>query len=352
MGEKSEKVELKDLNVVDVVKDIAKRLGVDYEEENNEICIDIPEDAGTGTIRAISFSHGVGTMDLDVRLKKEVHFELNQSLVQPLEILYNRESAFVHRFNGKEDSHDIRHLESAMLSSNSKHRNMVVLPANEPICFFNLEINRKLFEEKIGDFLPDMDSELEALFRDVNGVNLFFYKANYSLDIAQCMEAIKECEHTGFPKSVFIEGKCYEILAHHLRQYVDDSSDPDNRKILRQATVKKLEEAAEIIGAELDQVDNIIALAKRVGLNQNTLQNGFQHLYGMSVNNYIQNERMQMAKGLLEKTDLNITEITYKIGINSRSYFSKLFKERYSMTPSQYLKRLNASKDSTPTKSA
>lgn len=338
----SERKELKELNITDVVKDIANRLHVDFETENNEICIDIPEDAGTGTIRAMSFSHGVGLMDLDVRLKKEVRFELNQSLVQPLELIYNSESTFTHRFNGKEDAHEIRHLESAILSSNGKHGNMVVLPANEPICFFNIEINRKRFEEKIGDFLPDMNPELEALFRDVNGVNLFFYKANYSLDIAKCIEEIKECEHAGFPKSVFIEGKCYEILAHHLRQYIDDSTDPDKRKILRQATVKKLEEAAEIIAAELDQVDNIIALSKRVGLNQNTLQNGFQHLYGMSVNNYIRHERLEMAKNLMETTDLNVTEITYKIGINSRSYFSKLFKQRYSMTPTQYLKKLKA----------
>jgi AraC-like DNA-binding protein len=344
------KKELKELNLVDVVKDIADRLNVDCEIENNEICIDIPKDAGTGTIMAMSFSHGVGLMDLDVRLKEEVRFELNQSLVQPLEIIYNRESPFIHRFNGKEDAHEIRHLESAMISSNGKHRNMVILPAEEPVCFFTIEINRKRFEEKIGDFLPDMDADLEALFRDVNGVNLFFYKANYSLDIAKCIEEIKQCELSGFPRSVFIEGKCYEIVAHHLRQYVDDSSDPDNRKILRQATVKKLEEAADIISSELDQVDNIIALAKRVGLNQNTLQSGFQHLYGMSVNNYIRNERMEMAKGLMEKTDLNITEITYKIGINSRSYFSKLFKERYAMTPTQYLNKLKPKKE--PSKSA
>ncbi|TLF47054.1 helix-turn-helix domain-containing protein [Maribacter aurantiacus] len=345
----AEKKELKELSLVDVVKDIAGRLKVDYETENNEICIDIPKESGTGTIMAMSFSHGVALMDLDVRLKEEVRFELNPSLVQPLEIIYNKESSFVHRFNGKEDAHEIRHLESAMISSNGKHSNMVILPAVEPICFFNIEINRKRFEEKIGDFLPDMDSDLEALFRDVNGVNLFFYKANYSLDIAKCIEEIKQCELSGFPRSVFIEGKCYEIVAHHLRQYVDDSSDPDNRKILRQATVKKLEEAAEIISSELDQVDNIIALAKRVGLNQNTLQSGFQHLYGMSVNNYIRNERMEMAKGLMERTDLNVTEITYKIGINSRSYFSKLFKERYAMTPTQYLKKLKPQKERSKT---
>lgn len=344
----TKKKELKELDVLDVVKDIAKRLNVDYDEENNEVCLDIPEEVGTGNISAISFSHGVGVINLDVRLKKEVRFELNQSLVQPLEIIFNRESSFTHEFDGKGQVQEIKHLESAILSCNSSHGNVVTLPANEPICFFSLDINRKLFEEKIESFLPEMNQELESLFRDVNGVNLFFYKGHYSLDIAKCIEESTTCEHTGFTKSVFVEGKCYEILAHHLRQYLDDLTDPDKRKILRQATVDKVEEAAEIIHAELEQMDNILALSRRVGLNQNTLQQGFKHLYDLSVNQYIRNARMEMARELMETTGLNITEITYKIGISSRSYFSKLFKQRYSMTPKQYLKKLKSPKNEPP----
>lgn len=53
---------------------------------------------------------------------------------------------------------------------------------------------------------------------------------------------------------------------------------------------------------------------------------------------------MEKARHLMENTNLNITEITYRIGINSRSYFSKLFKERYSMSPKQYMQKLEASK--------
>jgi AraC-like DNA-binding protein len=341
----TKKKELKDFNVIDVVKDIAERLNVDYEEENNEICLDIPDEVGTGNITAISFSHGVGVLNVDCRLKNEVRFELNQSLVQPLEIIFNRESAFTHEFDGKGKVQEIKHLESVIFSCNGRHGNVLTLPANEPICFFSLEINRKLFEEKIESFLPEMNEELEALFRDVNGINLFFYKGHYSLDIAKCIEEVTNCEHTGFTKSVFIEGKCYEILAHHLRQYLDDLTDPEGRKILRQATVEKIEKATEIIREELEQMDNILALSRRVGLNQNTLQNGFKHLYGTSVNQYIKNARMELARELMESTGLNITEITYKIGINSRSYFSKLFKQRYSMTPQQYMKKLKTPRD-------
>lgn len=337
----STKKELKELNVVDVVKDIAQRLGVSYKEENNEICMDIPEEAGTGHIKAISFSHGVGVMDVDITLKKEVRFVLNQSLVQPLEIIFNREKTLLHEFDGQEKQTEIKHLESAIFSCNSKYGNVLTLKADKPMCFFNLEINRKLFEEKIESFLPEMDEDLEGLFRDVNGINLFFHKGHYSLDIAKCIEEINQTEDQGFTKSVFIEGKCYEILAHHLRQYVDDASPSEQKTILRQSTVIKIEEASNFIDDNLDKAPDILTLAKKVGLNQNTLQNGFQSLFGLSVKEYTQNKRMEKARHLMENTTLNITEITYRIGINSRSYFSKLFKERYSMSPKQYMQKLD-----------
>ena len=92
-----------------------------------------------------------------------------------------------------------------------------------------------------------------------------------------------------------------------------------------------------IIENEIDVLGSIMNLASRVGLNQNTLQEGFNHLYKKSVNQYIRDVRLHKAKVLMENSDLNITEITYKIGINSRSYFSKLFKEKYGVSPKAYI---------------
>ncbi|WP_149276487.1 helix-turn-helix domain-containing protein [Pareuzebyella sediminis] len=345
METKKKADELKDWTVIEVAQDIAERLNVDYEQENNEIWLNIPEEVGEGTVRALAFSHGVGILNLEVKLKKEVRFEFNQSWVQPLKIIFNRKSPFVHQFSEEEEIHEIEHLESAIISCTSRNGNVITLPANEPICLFNLELNRKLFEEKIENFLPEMNEELESLFRDVNGVNLFFYKGNYSLDIARCIEDIGDYGDTGLTKSVFVEGKCYEILAHYLKQYLDDLDSPGKRQILRKATVEKVKKAAKIINDDLNEVDNIKTLANKVGLNQNSLQNGFQKLYGASVNNYIRNARMEMGKTLIEQTDLNISEITYKIGISSRSYFSKLFKERFAMSPTQYRKKAEQKND-------
>lgn len=340
MGKKTkEKVVVGDIETSDIVKDMADALSVDFEENHNEYCLRIPKKNGSGYVKATIFDCGIGVLETDYFLKKELHFELKRGIIHPLKIIFNRQSAFTHEFAEDKEVHDVNRLESIMISSTPTNNHIFKIPADVPICTFSIEINRKLFEEKISSFLADMNEDLISLFRDTNGINKFYYKDQYSLDIAKFIEEFTECELNGFMKSIFLEGKTYEILIHYIQQYLDDSYTPEKRKILRQATVERIEEAVEIIKNEITSVDNISVLAKRVGVNPNTLQNGFKHLYKSSVNEFIKNHRIEKAKELLETSNLNISEITYKIGINSRSYFSKIFKQRYGISPNTYLKK-------------
>ncbi|EDP94775.1 AraC family transcriptional regulator [Kordia algicida OT-1] len=340
MGKKkNKKLIVGDVEASDIVKDMAAALSVDFEENHNEYCLRIPKNIGSGYIKATVFDAGIGVLETDYLLKKELHFELKKGIVHPLKIIFNRQSPFTHQFAEDKDIHTIGRLESVMTSSIPTNNHIFKIPAEVPICTFSIEINRKLFEEKISSFLEDMNEDLISLFRDSNGINKFYYKDQYSLDIAKFIEEFTECELDGFMKSIFLEGKAYEILINYIQQYLDDTYTPEKRKILRQATVERIEEAVEIIKNEIASVENVTVLAKRVGVNPNTLQNGFKYLYKSSVNEFIKNHRIEKAKELLETSDLNISEITYKIGINSRSYFSKIFKQRYGISPNAYLKK-------------
>ncbi|MBQ0733383.1 helix-turn-helix domain-containing protein [Aquimarina celericrescens] len=331
------KIVIQDHNVSNIIEEFADSLGVDYENSNHECCVQLPEEFGSGYMRSFQFDFGVGVVETDYLLKKDFFYELKKGVVHPLKIIFNRESGFYHKFENDQEFQEIRRLENTMLSSTPKNNHIFKIPAHTPICIFSLEINRKKFEQKIESFLPNMNEDLIELFRDINGINQFFYKNYYSLDVAKFISEFTECELTGFMRQVYLEGKAYEILTHQLKQYLDDLNEPDKRLILRQTTIESIEEAVTIIKEEIESIDNIVNLAKRVGLNQNTLQNGFKQLYGTSVNEYIKNYRIETAKNLMESSDLNITEITYRVGINSRSYFSKLFKKRFGVNPKQYL---------------
>lgn len=340
----SKKLNVTDSSASNIVIAMADSLNIAYETENNEHYLKIPKSLGSGYVKSYSFDNGIGVVESDYLLKQDLKYELERGIMHPLKIMFNRESAFYHKFDSDKKANTIKSLESIITSSKPTNNHNFTIPANTQVNIFSLEINRKLFEAKIESFLPNMNDDLITLFRDVNGVQQFFYKGYFSLDVAELIQEFTACDLEGFMKSVFLEGKAYEILINQLQQYLDDLNAPEKRKILRKATTESLKEAVQIIEEEIENVDTVSALAKRVGLNQNTLQSGFKYLYKCSVKEYIKNYRLEMAKELLETSDLNITEVTYKIGINSRSYFSKIFKKRYGLTAKAYLEKVRKSR--------
>lgn len=330
------KLQVRDSNVSENILDMAASLKAKVEENNKEFCLKLPKKLGSGYILGIQFSYGIGIIEYKIALKQDLRIEHEKGVLHPLKLLFNKEATLLHKFTDQKNFSEIRRLENAIISSIPKQNHIFIFPAEKPIHLFSLEINRKLFEEKIEDFLDKMDEDLLELFRDVNGTNQFYHKEYYSLDIAGFLEDFSDCEFTDFMKTVYREGKVYEILSNQLQQYKDDLKGPRERTIIRKATVEKIEQAAKIIQEELDNHPPVVSLAKRVGLNQKILQKGFNRLYKVSVNEYVRNLRIEKAKELLENSDLNITEVCYKIGLNSRSYFSKLFKEKYGLSPKAY----------------
>lgn len=62
----------------------------------------------------------------------------------------------------------------------------------------------------------------------------------------------------------------------------------------------------------------------------------FKNKVGYTPAKYVKLKRLEKAKALLEDTDLNISEIVEKSGMEDISHFSKVFKAYYSMSPSKY----------------
>ena len=322
-------------SIKSIVLELSKAVKAKHDEDNNELCFDFPKEVGDGYIKAIEFDFGIGIIIADFLLKENLSITFKKEKINPLKFFFNLDSKI--EFIGSENQLKLNRLESLMLGPGTNESQTFNFSKNKPTTFLYIQVNRKRFEEKIEQFINDMSEDLETLFRDLNGINKFYHKGYYSLEIASIIEDFKSCELTDFMQSIYLEGKTYEIITQYLQLYTSKNNRPDNHKLLRKSTVTKIEEAVSIIKKELDVRISVNTLAKRVGLNQNTLQCGFKQLFSTSVNEYIRDHKIEYAKNLLENSELNITEITYKIGINSRSYFSKLFKTKYGITPKQYI---------------
>lgn len=80
-------------------------------------------------------------------------------------------------------------------------------------------------------------------------------------------------------------------------------------------------------------------LASKVFLSRSQLYRKIKTLTGVSVNEFIRNVRLEKAKELIELGNDNITEISYKVGFSSPSYFTKCYKDKYGFLPTQNNKR-------------
>ena len=326
-------------NAVDILQKLAKKLKASTEKDNNEYCFDIPKTVGSGYFKAYNFDNGISIIEGDILLNVALRLHLKKEKLNPLVILLNTESPLKHLISSSNSKKEIDRFQSLMFSNNMEDYHTITIPKNKPTSFVQIFIDRKVFESKLFEFLDDLNAELKTLFLDLYGVNLVEYKSDYSLDISSAIDDIKNCDKEGLMRSLYIESRVYEIFTLYLQHYVNDLCQPEKTKILRQDTIDKVKKAAKFIKNDLATSMSVNQIAKKVGLNQNTLQAGFQHLFDMTVNDYIKNKRIEEAKYLIETSDLNITQITYGVGINSRSYFSKLFKEKYKLTPKEYANR-------------
>ena len=330
------KLSVTDANPHAVVISMAEALDIDYINNKYEYIVELPDEFGKGFVKSYDFKDGFGVVHTNYTLSKDFHFDLNKGVVHPLKLIFNAGDLYHHKLANSENYTDIDFSEVIIVASTQENNHHFMIPASVESDLFSIEINRKLFEKRISDFTEEMDVELASLFRDLNGVIPFSYKGSFSYDIGVMIQEFKNCNLRGMNRYIYLEAKANEIFSSFLQQYLDDTKKPDKRSIFRQNQTRFIKQAGSFIKDNLEQIPSVSGLAHKFGLSTNILQNGFRTIYGMSVNEFIQNERLLLIKKLLQESDYSISEITYMVGLNSKSYLSKIFLERFAMTPTEF----------------
>ncbi len=74
------------------------------------------------------------------------------------------------------------------------------------------------------------------------------------------------------------------------------------------------------------------------GVSSFYLSKLFKEEKGETFINFISDKRLEKSRQLLEQTELSIKEITAEVGYNDQNYFSRIFKNKYGLSPKEYRK--------------
>lgn len=311
-------------------------------ENFGEHLITIKNSLASGSIRGMKVGRHKLFLEIDLCCKEDVEIHLNDLGNNPLHFLYSYKNGVTLKLEDINKEQGLEEFQTAIIYSKN----------NNTVLHINKEEHVKIIlisvcvPEKAVNVSPIVENTLSLFNKKINKGS-FTYFGSYNLKIADQVNRLDTINEKGVVRNLFIEGIVQLILAIEIQHYQNDINSQD--EVFGSLTKKELKVIREL-GQEIkDNVDtayNINALNRQTGIPAAKLQEGFKYLFGRTITDYIKNARLEVALGLIKTRDLTISEVVYSVGFSSRSYFSKIFKEKYNCCPKLYqdsIKSLSAS---------
>ncbi len=102
--------------------------------------------------------------------------------------------------------------------------------------------------------------------------------------------------------------------------------------------VKMISEGLEFIREHFSENITLDDVSKAVGRSSSYFKKILREEMGLSFTEYLTRTRLEASEELLRNPQLSLTEIAQMTGYSDQSYFGKIFKQYYGLTPAQYRK--------------
>jgi AraC family transcriptional regulator len=153
------------------------------------------------------------------------------------------------------------------------------------------------------------------------------------------LEALLNHTYTGSIENIFLNAQTQMLLLYSLDCMLGEKEiDVVNCKFLaNEADRDKITKAREILIQHIGEPITIKELSRKVAINECYLKKGFKEMFGATIFDFYQSQRMEHAKYLLYEKGLSVTEVSMMLGYSSISHFSTAFKKHTGLKPCELL---------------
>jgi len=145
---------------------------------------------------------------------------------------------------------------------------------------------------------------------------------------------ILSCRYSGHARRTYMRGKSLELLSSVIHDLDSRSGEREQSGlVLSPLDFGKLDRARRIMLQEMECSMTLAELARRVGLNRTKLALGFKDVYGVSVQAFWRDEKLNRARELLQSADARITDVALSVGYSELSSFTRAFIRKFGEVP-------------------
>ncbi len=144
---------------------------------------------------------------------------------------------------------------------------------------------------------------------------------------------IRICRGSDVTKDIFADLSLKELLirllqSQHLYQVAETAESQSNKS--------RQHQVLHFINHHITERILIDNLCRKAHMCRNDFFKWFRQQFGMTPLEYINTERIKLAKQLLTNSKKSITVISYECGFSDVNYFVRLFKSKEGITPGHY----------------
>jgi signal transduction histidine kinase/DNA-binding response OmpR family regulator/ligand-binding sensor domain-containing protein len=199
-----------------------------------------------------------------------------------------------------------------------------------------LELARRIKQETTTSHIPvvvltaktDLDTQVEALKRGADDFITKPFSSTYlKARVENILQQRKKLQElflstiADYPSSK--AGRSYEVTpAEPMVESYDD---------------KLMKSLMEVMEQNIDNADlTVDELVSKIGIGRSVFFKKLKSLTGLAPIEFIREVRVKRAAQLIESGEYTISQVTYMVGCNDPRYFSRIFKQRFGVTPSEY----------------
>ena len=153
------------------------------------------------------------------------------------------------------------------------------------------------------------------------------------------LEALLNHSYSDNLENIYINAQTQMLLLYSLECMLGDkdvesfqckflANENDREKIVR---------SREILLQHIGEPITIKELSRKVAINECYLKKGFKELFGTTIFDFYQSQRMEHARYLLYEKGLSVTDVSMMLGYSSISHFSTAFKKHTGLKPCELL---------------
>jgi AraC family transcriptional regulator len=173
----------------------------------------------------------------------------------------------------------------------------------------------------------------------------FRHTKSFSKTLSLCgrtrlvLETLLNHSFTDTHENIFVNAQSQMLLLYSLECMVGEKEVEgfQCKFLANEADREKIIQAREILLQHIGEPLTIKELSRKVAINECYLKKGFKEMFGTTIFDFYQSQRMEHARYLLYEKGLSVTEVSLMLGYSSISHFSTAFKKHTGLKPCELL---------------